>query len=274
MHPRRDFVLPTGAQLLGETFARSIVEPEEPGQGVVDLRGASWVEPGGLVAVAALVDEQLSLGRDMYVLGPVNGNVASYLSRMRLGRLLDEMGADHDLAPVNEHAVERSLLELTRFTGEDGVDALAEIPFDTLEADHPVVASALYEAICEIGCNVPQHSGKSHGFMAAQTTWHGQEIRFAVADSGVGIAATLADVGIHAEATALDSVLNEGISRTGDPARGRGIPRTRELLTGLGGNLFLASGAVQRTAFSHAVRGRPLTQPVPGTVLQGTILRR
>ena len=159
------------------------------------------------------------------------------------------------------------------FSGEDGVDRLAEMAYYALEDEDRRVAEALYGSICEVGCNVPQHSGQNHGFMAAQTTWHGREINFAVGDSGVGIAETLAAVGVSDEAEAVELVLRQGLSSTGDPARGRGIPQTRELLTSVGGSLFVATGHTLRTAYTRDMTRRRADRPFRGTLLQGTIRR-
>jgi len=98
----------------------------------VDLGGLTFCEPLGLVAVAALVDRATDAGRVLFT-SPRSLSVARYLSRMRLGRVLTDLGVDHDLPTVQEHRQDGVLVELTAFAESSDVERLAAMVHDTLQ---------------------------------------------------------------------------------------------------------------------------------------------
>lgn len=236
----------------------------------VDLSNGRWFEPLGIAAIAALAEHSVSAGRELVLTGPRDWSVANYLSRMRLGRLIEDLGGEHDLNSVREQELGDALLELHRFDGELGVERLAELVFNQLAPTDPDAAQALHTSIVEIGANVPQHSGAAGGYMAAQAFRDGR-VQFAVADSGLGLFATLRHVGATSDENALELVLERGVSRTGEVGRGRGIREARRLSTEASGSVHMVSGLASRTAFRRTSSTHSSSYPYPGTLFQGTL---
>lgn len=102
------------------------------------------------MAVAALVDRATDTGEVVFT-SPRRPSVARYLSRMRLGRVLTDLGVDHDLPTVREHRQDGVLVELTAFTDSGDVDRLAAMVHDTLEPTDQGAAGILYSGLAEAG---------------------------------------------------------------------------------------------------------------------------
>lgn len=267
-----DFVVPQHAKCNSDGLLGCLKAATNPEVALIDLSGATWFDPIALVAVAAFIERASKSGRGVDVVGPLNWAVANYLSRMRLGRVIEDHGGSHDLNPVHETDLGSALLELQSFEGETGVDLLASMVFDKLNGNDPQTAHALYTSIVEIGANVPQHSGLVSGYMAAQSTYGGSRIHFAVGDAGHGLYATLRDLGATSEAQALELVLEQGVTSTRQAGRGIGIRETRRLAVRTGGLVHMISGNASRTAREGGSTSRLGRYAFPGTLLQGLLL--
>jgi hypothetical protein len=92
----------------------------------VDLSAATFVEPAGLVAIAALIDRAVRQGKAVTFVRPDDYGVRNYLSRMHLGDFLDNLGVPHDLPTVNEAPLQDTLLELRPFSTQSDGEALAK----------------------------------------------------------------------------------------------------------------------------------------------------
>jgi hypothetical protein len=230
-----------------------------------------FCEPLGLVAVAAFAERAISEGNRVVVVSPDDVHVSNYLSRMRLGTVLAALGVEHDLPIVREHDAGLALFELTSFDGARGAGALAAIVHQAVEVYDPDAANVLYDGLCEAGQNVPHHSGRKRGFLAAQRTNEGSRLLFAVSDSGRGMLSTLRTRGAVTDADAVRLALEPRVSRMRDRSRGVGLPDLLDEITALDGNLHVISGRASVTArgnqrwYSHGTRS------FPGTVVQGLI---
>lgn len=233
---------------------------------LLDLRAASWIEPIGLVMLAALAEETVRQGGAVILRGPVTPGLTRYAARMRLGRIMNGLGQEHDLPAVREWERGSELLETLRFSGEAEPDRLAAMVFAKTEADLRV-ARALHQSIAELGVNVPQHSGLDHGYVASQSTYDGQVVQFAVGDAGRGVAAGFGDA--VPDADAVDKALT-GVSRIPDRGRGRGLAKTQRLVLALGGSFHVVSGTAHRTREQHGDTSGSAAVGYPGTLLQGT----
>jgi hypothetical protein len=267
-----DFVVPRHSKCNAEGLADCLKTAAGSGVALIDLSEATWFEPLAFVAVAAFIERAINSGREVQVVGPSDWRVANYLSRMRLGLVVENQGGIHNLNQVHEKDLGGALLELQRFEGEADVQLLAGMVFDKLNATDPQTAHALYTSIVEIGANVPQHSGLTSGYMAAQSTYGGTCIHFAVGDAGDGLYMTLRDFGATSEAHALELVLEEGVTRTREPGRGVGIRETRRLAVQTGGLVHMVSGDASRTAGVGGSISRTSRHVFPGTLLQGKLL--
>ena len=74
------------------------------------------------------------------------------------------------------------------------MEQLTALVYNRVAGADPQAARALHIALGEVGSNVCQHA-RSIGFMAAQTIAEHGVLRFAVADTGVGLRATLSGLG-------------------------------------------------------------------------------
>ncbi len=236
---------------------------------VVDLRLAQWVEPVGLVAVAAFAELETQRGRRVVLQAPHRLDVERYLSRMRLGLALEELDQEHALPPVHEWSGGNRLVELRWFTGPDEPDELGRMLFNRT-ASLPATANALHQSVAELGANVPEHSGKDWGYVAAQTTNGDTVVRFAVGDAGNGVAASFAPDRALTDEEALDLTLERGISRTGLPGHGQGLKKVRQLMADLQGSVHMVSGTAHRTTNRRATTSGSATHGYQGTLLQGT----
>lgn len=270
-----ELVVPAGGRCAPRWLLPMLRPARTPDELLLDLRGMGWVEPGGLVALAAMAEAEASRGRCVRLIAPHEPRTATYLSRMRLGQVIESLGGEHDLRPVQERDVADALLETTRFAGERGVEALASVVYNNLVAQDEEAAGAMHTGIVEIGSNVPQHSGRAFGYVAAQVTHRSQQgllIQFAVADCGQGVLASLRSVGATTDAHALELALDRGVSRTGQAGRGVGIGATRDLAIGLGGGVCLVSGSAWRSATGQGVRCGSGQLAFSGTLLQAEVV--
>jgi hypothetical protein len=245
------------------------------GPGVELALGTGWLEPRHLTGAAAVVHRRRAAGERVRVHGPADPDRGSYAARMHLGRVLDQLGAHHDLLPVRERDLAGDLLEVRWLRTAQDARLLAQVVHGKTVTRDGDVAEALWEAITELGANVQDHARgpgdpETPGFCAAQSIPSTGEVRFAVADGGSGLLATLAGRGARDDRDAIVLALS-GTSRLAQPDRGRGLPNTLELVTALDGDLYVASGAASTTATSAHRVHRTLSTPFPGTLVQGRV---
>ncbi len=269
-----DLVVPRWGKCVAGQMLRLLHTAADPAVALIDLRESVWVEPVGLVGIAAFAEAAAAAGRTPRLIGPKHLNYANYLTRMHLGVVMEALGGEHDLNPVREREMD-DLLVLQRFDGSEGADALARLAWERT-AGVEAVANALYQAIVEVGANVPEHSGCTGGYAAAASTYDGRRFQFAVGDAGHGLHATLAPVGSAHHADALEMVLERGMTRTGPSGVGRppgGIQTTRNLVTGLHGEVHAVTGTAARTSWAGGSSTSSGVRPFVGTLLQGTLAR-
>lgn len=240
------------------------------GAQVVDLRDVSWIDPLHLVAVAALAHACQREDVEFRLLGP-SGPQASYAARMRLGVIIDKFGGSHDLPTACEQDRHESLLEITELTSRTDADRMAALVHDRVYPLDPRAAAALHNGLAEIGANVCDHA-QSTGFMAAQAIGRLDQLRFAVADRGVGLLSTLVGRGAHDDRSAVDlAISGESRLKDEDATRGSGLPNTIEQVAALGGAVFIASGAATVQLGATDV-WRCTAEPAwEGTLLEGRL---
>jgi hypothetical protein len=239
------------------------------GKLVLDLGGLSWLDPLHLAGAAAIAQLAAATGSPLQLSG-LRGSPAGYASRMHLGAIVERFGGSHDL-PLFERELDRSdsLLEVTELVTADDVRQLSALVYDRVAARHVETAGALHTALAEIGANVCEHSA-TVGFMAAQTLPSQGVLRFAVADAGVGMLATLASQGAEDDQTAINMALS-GTSRRDGPGRGTGLPTAVTVVSRLGGEVLLASGSALATANARGRRHVNLRNGFAGTIFEGCV---
>lgn len=273
--PVLEFDFVASSQLGVDSVHRCLRPADTPwGSANIDLRALRWIDPGALVGLAAFMESQQELGRSPHVLGPVDPSRSRFLSRMGLPALVHDLGGSHDLEPVRWNDQREYLLELQRFDGRNAASALAVVVQNQIS--DPLVSKAIHKGICEIGANVLDHSDRSHGYIAVITKHASREVSFGVADAGVGMVQPLRSRGFRSHEDVVQAVLEGGLSRLDGPGRGRGIRRTREVVTGAGGRVFIGSGDVGVQAWAgpggrSVRRARHHDLAIVGTLVQASI---
>ncbi|MGI8667774.1 MAG: hypothetical protein ACR2N4_17395 [Jatrophihabitans sp.] len=236
---------------------------------VMDLSDVSWLDPVHLVGIAATAHRAAGQGSRLRLTG-LGADQAGYAARMHLGQVIEQFGGEHELPVVRERDLHDRLLEVCPLRTRDDLRGLTELVFNRVAGQDGEMARALYVALAEVGSNVCDHS-QSIGFMAAQTIPEQQLLRFAVADSGVGILSTLAGRGAGDDRTAIEMAL-AGTSRNRAPGHGTGLPTTVEkVVRSLGGEMLLASGRAATTANARGWTHRSLGFRLPGTIFEGSV---
>lgn len=244
---------------------------------VIDLTETTFVEPCGLVTIAALADRAVREGSEVIFKTPNSFQVRNYLSRMGMTKVLDDLGITHNLPVVNINPLPGDLLELRRFSSQFDGEELAKLVFEkvaTSGADAQV-PDALHASLCELAANVTTHAQVEHGYAAAQTFGKGnsQRITFAVADGGQGVEAAISSAHSPKDAgEALGLAIKQGVSGTGEPGRGTGLPDVVESTISLGGSFFLMSGSAKLiTTSANSVTCENTVSVYPGTLIQAEI---
>jgi hypothetical protein len=239
------------------------------GEHVLDLTARSWVEPAQLAA-ATLAHAHAAADLPLRVLSPRGADPHHYAGRMHLGRVLDGLGVEHDLPTgVLEHDRQADLLEVRPVRSEDDARALAALVATKVRPDSAPASDVLFSCVAEMALNVADHAG-AVGYVAAQTLPQVGAIKFAVADAGRGLRATLSVRGAGSDDEAVRMALS-GLSRLDAPGRGTGLPTTLRELTALEGSMFLLSGEAAVTASGSGRVRAPVEAPFPGTLVQGVL---
>lgn len=212
-------------------------------------------------------------------------DTAGYLARMRLGKVLDELGVAHGLPTVNERNQEGNLLELRTFSTEHDGEELAALVYDRVSEMPQVdaqVVEPLQNALMEIAINTALHAGVDHGYALAQTYPTKGVIKFCVADAGIGLKASLDRNGqLHPndDSHALELAVVRQMSGTDDPYRGYGLHDVVSTVRGLGGVTEIASGTASTRFLTEEKAGDvsdvsyalPLESAYSGVIVQVTI---
>lgn len=237
---------------------------------VVDLRDVSWIDPLHLVGVAAMAHASHRASVPFRLLGP-SGQLASYAARMRLGTIIDKFGGSHELPKTRERDRHDSLLEITELTCRSDAERMAGLVHDRVYPLDARSAAALHNGLAEIGANVCDHA-QSTGFMAAQAIGQLEQLRFAVADCGVGLLGTLVGRGAYDDRSALGlAISGESRLKDEDATRGCGLPNTIEQVSALGGAVFLASGTATVQLSATDVWHSETEPRWVGTLLEGRV---
>lgn len=261
-----DLVVAGGGRCGARALARWLRPSREAGVRTIDLTEVGFVEPVGLVFLAAFAAAAIAAGDAVRVRAPADVTGGTYLARMRVGRVLEQLGVEHHLPSVRERDRQGELLELRVFDGEGEVDSLAELVHERVAPVDAGAARALHTSVVELGANVPQHSGGGRGFVAAQTFARTGEVLFAVGDAGRGLRAGLTARGAGTDVDAARMALS-GVSRLG-PQRGMGLRTVVGMAGRLRGDVHLVSGHAAVTATRGARHTQRSAHPVTGTLLQ------
>lgn len=250
-------------------LARLLPAPAD-GARRVSFAGMRWVPPAAMVAAAAQAHRARDEGVPFVLVGPTDEEPAHYAARMRLGRVLVELGATHDLPTVREHDRQEDLIEVIRLDSVHAVDRLARMVYRKVLPRGAELAAALHRSVAEVGENVMDHSG-TIGYLAAQTLPRRRELLIAIADAGVGVLATLAHRGARTHEDAIGLATRERVSRYDEPDRGRGLPSALRLIGREAGSLYIASGTAGIRHFPTTRRYSEVDGAYQGTIVEARI---
>ena len=138
-----------------------------------------------------------------------------------------------------------------------------------MRPDSAPASDVLFSCVAEMALTVADHAG-AVGYVAAQTLPQAGAVKFAVADAGRGLRATLSVRGAGSDDEAVQMALS-GWSRLDAPGRGTGLPTTLRELTALEGSMFLLSGEAAVTASGGGRVREPVEVSFPGTLVQGVL---
>jgi hypothetical protein len=228
----------------------------DTGMAEIDLSRVSFVDAYALTGLACFVASADRDGLPVELVLPEHPDVRSWLSRMHLGAVIDTFGV-HVVGGILPRVAERdrrdTLIELQRFHDSYGSDRLASFIWERLKggADGEVV-NQLFEAAGELGQNVVEHAGSPvGGFVAAQRYKAGapeERIIVAVGDAGIGIRESLRPrYGDMTDRQAITQAIRWNVSRVLEQGRGQGLPGVVDGVRGLGGVVWIRSGAASRT---------------------------
>jgi hypothetical protein len=228
----------------------------DTGVAEIDLSRVSFVDAYALTGLACFVASADRDGLPVELVLPEHPDVRSWLSRMHLGAVIDTFGV-HVVGGILPRVAERdrrdTLIELQRFHDSYGSDRLASFIWERLKggADGEVV-NQLFEAAGELGQNVVEHAGSPvGGFVAAQRYKAGapeERIIVAVGDAGIGIRESLRPrYGDMTDRQAITQAIRWNVSRVLEQGRGQGLPGVVDGVRGLGGVVWIRSGAASRT---------------------------
>ena len=226
------------------------------GLATIDLVRVGFVDAYALTGLACFVASADRDGLPVELVLPEHPDVRSWLSRMHLGAVIDTFGV-HVVGGILPRVAERdrrdTLIELQRFHDSYGSDRLASFIWERLKggADGEVV-NQLFEAAGELGQNVVEHAGSPvGGFVAAQRYKAGapeERIIVAVGDAGIGIRESLRPrYGDMTDRQAITQAIRWNVSRVLEQGRGQGLPGVVDGVRGLGGVVWIRSGAASRT---------------------------
>lgn len=222
-----------------EKLGVSLIADDPVGPVTLDLAGVTFFTPGGLVAVAASIEQAHRASRPLAFTPPEVQDCQSYLSRMGLREVLGEYYELSACLPeVKKHQVD-SLCELRHFEGEDDLESVVTTLMDLYKDAGGQVPGPLYQSLFETASNAVEHSGVDGGWVALQMFRRSDEVAVATADCGVGLKAKL-NAATDGQAIVTAARLHE--SSTGVAGRGRGITSVVELTKDYGGHVVYVTG--------------------------------
>jgi hypothetical protein len=243
----------------------------------IDASGVQFVEPGGLVQLALLMQHVAAKAAAAEFIAPSSHSVDYYLARMDFySHVPSTIVLVNTVDPDELRRHDRSdvLIPLKRFRTPTEAEELSEHLRGFIRSHDlpPPLHRVIWEVASELCDNAASHSGSPCGaFLAAQSYHDGRHI--AVADLGIGIRAHLANNPLYAnlpsDVAAIREAIKPGVSGTGGD-RGWGFEEVQgQAEAAKGARLNVVSGtgrchitidADKRTRdFSTSVRSFPGT---------------
>ncbi len=281
---------------LNETTINHFMPPSDAPRDstiTVNLKEISFVTPYAMLVLVMLLRSTAARGIKIKVILPDSADVLNYLERMSFFESAEGCPVEYEPNPdhlrSNRRHSSSTAIELTIIQKEETVTSVVNDLADKLISAHgcnKAGVNRFSEVMIETFQNVTQHtnpegSHAAEGLVAVQIYSH--DFHFVIADSGIGIKASLATNARFAkmdmtDAQAIEGVLREGYSRIDTPGRGGGLQRVQESAKDMGGEIFIRSneglatikGTDLKVVTVPLVMGTQIFVKCPKKVFQGT----
>lgn len=210
----------------------------------IDLSGVDFATPGGMVGLTCLI-RSWAAERGRVLLEPPADGVAGYMARMDFFKHLESIiTLNRNLAHLNGRCRRpASLSEIKRVHNKGGVTEVTKCFGDILSAAGVGEAEVQHcrNVLSESLINVLEHAKSPCGAFTAIQQYSGRdEVRVAVADTGLGIPYTIHDYAKAQTAASADHELIQvamrpGVSSQPGVGRGGGLDRASRSVRDGGG---------------------------------------
>ena len=246
----------------------ALVDPIVDGSGLseaesilLDLSDVTFVTPGSLAPLAALLELVSERLPPVNVRAPTNGDCRRYLAAAGLLQVLRgfvAVGGAEELDGIEPSSTVPTVLPLTRLGGQAEIPVLLHQLEDRLDemlgcgdeswarTKRPILSTI--RELCE---NVFQHAGGAPGWLAAQKYRNRRNgkpyVEIAIADAGHGVRRTLAtrytEMLTVTDGAALGRMVLEQLTRHTNAYRGTGYYVLQLATKELDGSFWLRSGS-------------------------------
>jgi len=230
---------------------------------MIVLHPQTFVRPGGLALLCALLMGQRTAGCTVSIAGPQIK--LDHLVRLGLYR---HLGLDTPPMPADRPTVGRYIPLQMISGGHEVLSVTNDIcdlmlrRYDGARDFVPAVEWMTYEIVDNI---VLHAQARSPGVVCAQYYEAGGRLEIAVVDIGRGLRASLSETRTVADdTTALTLAVTRGVTRSADLGQGNGLAGTLEIAKANGGALQLCSGEVMLEQAGESRTFTP-TPHMPGT---------
>ena len=232
---------------------------ELPSRLVIDATDLRVAHPMFLLRLRVFLEWHAAQGRDLKLVGPSDPRAVAQLVGLDV---VGDLRVDHDLG---RRASDRELavVPLARIRDHAHIEEIATDALELLEyrlTDVARLGRACHMALSELCGNAVDHGRNPLGtFVLGQRFADRRRVVVAIADLGVGIPEHLRQryPEWDDDAFAIGQALEYGITGTGNPHRGNGLPETLD--AALTSSLHAARLDV------YSARGFLMTEIVPGT---------
>lgn len=246
----------------------------------LDLTQVGFIDPYALLLLTLALLPRDETGWRLHVRWPTRKDVRGWMRAMGFfGEINDPKSALRGGYSSSSDALQ----PITRITGEHAVSRLVNAFDKRLTDRYPLTdqsRNALVKVMFELFQNIPQHSNATgevadpHGLAAMQD--YAGSIFLAVADAGIGLRKSLStreEFADLSDASALNRIVYDGMSRFSDPGRGGELRRIAKLVRKWDGLLVIRSG--KALLYMDSERGDVYDAPdFPGVQIGVRLSRR
>lgn len=208
----------------------------------MDFTHCQFIGPVGVVTLGLLRRTSESQGHSLTLRKPVLEKLDHYCSYSGLYQDFGMGGAPDSSHPKN---VTRPLREFREFVPQDEIGSIVELVMKTMSLSR-TGKTDLQLTLFEVARNVIDHSQSKVGaVLSARLYSEKRQVRFAIADAGIGFRGTLASrFGPADDSSALRLVFREGKSSRSMPHNlGQGLAHLSRLIEVTDGELLVQSGS-------------------------------